>query len=73
MPYSVSDDLTDEQQHSRYILLQKRRELIDNEGARNVKIYNNSIRVGNDFYDLDKNDILHKRKSVNRPWPSASA
>lgn len=65
---SLADDLTQKQQETRNILLQKRRELIDNKVGKVIKVYDKSLKVDNKWYDLKENGVMEIRPiSNNRP------
>jgi hypothetical protein len=66
---SIEDDLPPSIRRDRSILLQKRREVLDNGSAKTVKVLRRSIILdGKEIYDLNRQTgIVEKRKSVNQP------
>lgn len=58
--YSFTDDLTPTQLVRRKVLLQERKDALEN-GAQVVKIYDKSIFVDGDWFDINEKNVISKR------------
>jgi len=68
--YSMADDLTPNQIETRNQLLIKRRELIDNGVATNIKVFDSALKVDGQWYVLSNLGELVKRKPKKPQDPS---
>jgi hypothetical protein len=67
--FSLEDDLTQQQQHQKGIMLMKRRELLDNGAGKLIKVYVNTMCVDGTWFELQDDGNVVKRKSVNPSLP----
>ena len=67
-PYSIVDDLTPKQMENRNILLMKRREILDNKVGKVVKVYDESMSVDGEWYDLINGEVV--KRSLSGPSES---
>jgi hypothetical protein len=70
--FFISDDFTMKQMKNRQKLLEHKKELISN-GAKDVRVYDTSIKVDGEWFDLKNDGNVSKRITNNPSTPHAKA